>query len=87
MTPGDDATPVACITCPISRAYGRSMYMRPASCKHASPRPFSAALRIHCIACRLLRVTPRPTARQTMLATSRGNEVFKKRASETWKMT
>jgi hypothetical protein len=37
--------------------------------KHAWMLPFSAALRKHCIANRLLRVTPRPRAWQMMHAT------------------
>jgi hypothetical protein len=49
---------------------GRFWYMSPASSKHASLRPRSAALRQHCTACRLLRVTPRPRAWHTVLATS-----------------
>ena len=45
--------------------------MRAASGKHESAWPFSAALRNHCSARRLLRVTPRPRTWQTMLAAGR----------------
>ena len=48
---------------------GMVSVMRAASAKHASGKPISADLRMHCIASRLLRVTPRPRAWQILLAT------------------
>jgi len=55
------------------------MYMRTASRMHAPAWPISAALRIHYIARRLLRVTPRPRAWQIMLATSRDDTICLKK--------
>jgi hypothetical protein len=45
--------------------------MPPAIIRHDAAMPLSAALRFHCIARRLLRVTPRLRAWQIMLAASR----------------
>ena len=87
MTPADVAAPAASTTCPTSRAYGQSPYMRDASVEHDWVCPISAALRIHCSARRLLRVTPRPRAWQIMLATSCDAIQLKKRGSKKWKMT
>jgi hypothetical protein len=52
---------------------------------HDAAKPISAALRIHCIALPLLRVTPRPKARHIKLVASRDANELKKQGSEMWK--
>jgi len=87
MTTAGAATPAASTTCPTSRAHGRSAYMQLARRKHAQSRPDSAALCIHCVACRLLRVTPWLRAHQIMLAASCDAIQYKERGFYMLRMT